>query len=262
MVAFLTITLPTGCTTLTDATLPWSLTATEQNAAATNTARAKRLTTKAVHWIGEDQFALAAESLSAAIQADPGYGPAHNTLGLMHYTRENFFQAILAFEQAVAVMPENGDASYNLALALEAAGRIDEARVIYQQLVDQYPANPNYLGNLVRMRVRLGQLEPPTEEMLRDLVVIETRPKWRAWADRLLALDLNPLLDRGPPVPDFDSDDTNTATDQILIEDKIIDLSVETTTPQNPTPQNPTAETLPPPNRPKPRRPTGPVEKN
>ena len=90
------------------------------------------------------------------------------------------------------LMPGDPIVFYNLGLALEAAGRVHEAMDLYWQAVEMDPTNPNFLGNLVRLRVRLGENSPEVMAQLQDLMLIETRPDWRRWADRQLAFEMNP----------------------------------------------------------------------
>lgn len=197
-----------------------------QMTAPQNTDKAVRMTRSAIRAVGEGRMEWAAERLVKAVEADPAYGPAHNTLGLIHYDAGNLYQAVLAFEEALQYMPHDPDVHFNLALALEAAGRVDDAEELYLAAVAMHPTNPNYLGNLVRLRIRRGESGPHIDAMLRDLILIETRHDWRAWADRLLALDRNEALDRGPPVPDFNTlTETEKSKPSVPLDERIIDLS-------------------------------------
>jgi tetratricopeptide (TPR) repeat protein len=199
------------------------------------------LTRQGIRALEKQHVDHAAECFRKAVDADYRFGPAHNNLGLMHYEQGNLYQAAVAFQQARRWMPNDPAVLYNLALTLESAGRTDEALTFYYQANELDPVNPNYLGNLVRLRLRMGERDELLRQQLRDLVLIETRPQWRRWADRQLALTVNDALDRGPPTPDF-SDPVRTAAvdaaeDANRLRDKIIDLtpvvpvSAETTDP-------------------------------
>ena len=143
----------------------------------------------------------------------------------MHYEQGNLYQAVMAFEQAREFLPHDPSVVYNLALALESAGRSDEALDLYYAANSMDQANPIYLGNLVRLRVRLGEHDELLERQLKDLVLIETRPQWRRWADVQLGLTTNLALDRGPETPEFDSSNDEPEIDENDIQDKIIDLT-------------------------------------
>jgi tetratricopeptide (TPR) repeat protein len=220
-----------GCTAVMFGCTPWKNgdSSLIQIQASQNPNKASQLTNAGIRLLNGGNPESAAEKFEAAICADSGYGPAHNNLGLLHYQKGNLFQAVLAFEEAMRWMPHDPSVVYNLALSLEAAGKIDEAEELYLQTVARDPANPNYLGNLVRLRIRRGDRGPEIEQSLRDLILIETRPQWRNWADRMLSIDFNSTLDRGPPVPDFNAlTDEERKREQIPIEDRIIDLSEST----------------------------------
>jgi hypothetical protein len=58
-------------------------------------------------------------------------------------------------------------------------------------------------------------------------MVIETRPDWRRWADRQLALFQNPALDRGPSTPEFDAAPGGSRREAVDPSDRIIELTPE-----------------------------------
>lgn len=188
-----------------------------------NTGRAMRLTHAGIKALSIGAPADAMKKFSDAIAADETYGPAHSNLGLMHYDQGNLYQAILSFEQAMEFMPNDPTVYYNLALALESAGKTFEALDLYQQAVELDGTNPHFLGNLVRLRIRMGERDESVQAQLKDLIVIETRPEWRSWADKQLALDLNDALDRGPETPDFNQEADNRSDEPAL--KKVIDLT-------------------------------------
>ncbi len=192
-----------------------------------NPSLARRLTLVGVKEMGLGNIDKATEKFIAAINADEAYGPAHNNLGLLHFEQGNLYQAVLAFEQAMEFMPTDPIVYYNLALTLESAGRVSAAMELYMQAVQMAPTNPVFLGNLVRLRIRLGESGPDLNEQLQDLVLIETRPDWRRWADRQLALFFNDALDRGPETPEFNpnGDDDSSEKVEFRIEDRVIDLT-------------------------------------
>lgn len=190
-----------------------------------DTGKASRLTLLGVKAMESGNIDRAAEKFLAAVAADESYGPAHNNLGLLHYDQGNFYQAVLAFERAMELMPLDPIVYYNLGLTLQAAGKVYEALDLYWQAVEMDPANPNFLGNLVRLRVRLGEEGPELRTQLQDLALIETRPDWRRWADRQLALTFNESLDRGPETPDFNSDRKDRDGGDNEPADNVIDLT-------------------------------------
>ncbi|MAI33749.1 MAG: hypothetical protein CBE00_08060 [Planctomycetaceae bacterium TMED240] len=175
-----------------------------------NPAKAQRLTLAGVNALENGEPEYAAEKLLSAIRADPQYGPAHNNLGLLQFDDGKLYEAVLSFERARELMPTDPAVYYNLGLVLEKAGKKNQALEFYRQAVEIDPTEAHFLGNLVRLRRRLDENGPDVVAQLQDLMLIETRPDWRAWASEQLELALNPNLDRGPKTPDFgDSESTN-----------------------------------------------------
>ncbi|WP_182866116.1 tetratricopeptide repeat protein [Rhodopirellula sp. JC639] len=219
--AFFVCLLPIGCSSLQSNNQSVISVQTKRD-----TKRANRLTYAGIRSLGKQHFDQAAKHFREAVEADDTYGPAHNNLGLLHYEQGNLYQAVLAFEQAREFLPNDPAVVYNLALALESAGRTGEAMELYYTANAMDRANPHYLGNLVRLRVRMGEHDELLVQQLRDLALIETRPDWRRWADTQLALSHNDALDRGPGTPDLEAA-VNEANepDRTKLRTKIIDLT-------------------------------------
>jgi hypothetical protein len=192
-----------------------------------NPTEAARLTLVGIKALDNGEIERAADRFRSALHADETYGPAHNSLGLMYFEDGDLFQAILEFERAMELMPQDPAVYYNLGLTLETAGKVFEAMDLYIQAVEMDPTDPIYLGNLVRLRVRLGEFDPTLVTQLQDLILIETRPDWRRWADQQLSLTFNPTLDRGPDPPEFDTGggDDRDIDDDAYLKSKIIELS-------------------------------------
>lgn len=192
-----------------------------------NPTEAARLTLVGIKALDNGEIERAADRFRSAVHADETYGPAHNSLGLMYFEDGDLFQAILEFERAMELMPQDPAVYYNLALTLETAGKVFEAMDLYMQAVEMDPTEPMYLGNLVRLRVRLDEYDPTLVTQLQDLILIETRPDWRRWADQQLSLTYNPTLDRGPDPPEFDTGggDDREIDEDAYLKSKIIELS-------------------------------------
>ncbi|QDV40318.1 Tetratricopeptide repeat protein [Stieleria neptunia] len=218
---FFVCLLPVGCSSLQSKNRSVVKVQTKRD-----TERANRLTYAGIRSLQKQHLDKAAKQFREAVEADETYGPAHNNLGLMHYEQGNLYQAVMAFEQARDYLPGDPAVVYNLALALEAAGRTGEAIELYYTANAMDRANPLYLGNLVRLRVRLGEHDDVLVQQLQDLALIETRPDWRRWADTQLALSQNDVLDRGPGTPDLEAMvDRKTEADSGALRTKIIDLT-------------------------------------
>lgn len=59
------------------------------------------------------QFATALEALNEALKADPGYGPAHNVLGLVYMDLREDKLAEQSFLRALQINPQDSDANNN-----------------------------------------------------------------------------------------------------------------------------------------------------
>ena len=121
-----------------------------------------------------------------AVDADVGFGPAHNNLGKVYFQQGELYRAAWEFEYAIKIMPHHPEPKNNLALVLETVRRFDEAVGHYQAALKLEPDNPELIGNLARARLRRG--DPPTEvqALLMDLILKDVRPDWVRWAQQEL----------------------------------------------------------------------------
>lgn len=154
--------------------------------------------------VAKNQFPKAESYFQQAIQLDSQNGAAHNNLGLVYFYQHDFYQAAGAFEKASEYLPEDPAPLNNLGLIMEMVARPDEAIDYYWQAHSIDPTNPEYLGNLVRARVRAKHCDDELRQQLHDLLLYEKRLPWQDWAREQLALFNNPYLDNGPPPPSVD----------------------------------------------------------
>lgn len=134
----------------------------------------------------------AQEHLQKALVADVRYGPAHNTLGMLYYYDHKLYLAAWEFEYASRLMPERPEPLNNLGMVYEAAERLDRAIDYYEEAVGIAPTNPVYIGNLAKAHLRHGTELADVQGMLQDLILLDSRPEWVAWARDLLGK--NPQL--------------------------------------------------------------------
>ncbi len=81
----------------------------------------------------------AMEDYRKALQIDPNFPEALNSLGALVIDRGQFDQAMTHFRQALHIQPNYADAHHNLALCLAALGRPDEALAHYEKAVELDP---------------------------------------------------------------------------------------------------------------------------
>jgi hypothetical protein len=147
----------------------------------------------------------ALELFERVLRANPQHGRAYNNAGLIHYEKRKLQLAAAHFSRASELLPNNPTPINNLGMTLEAGGRVEEALAYYEEAHYFAPQVPLYLGNLLRLRIKLGMVDDWTIQQLRELSFIEDRPEWIRWVDRQLALTLNPALDRGPNPADLNA---------------------------------------------------------
>ena len=80
----------------------------------------------------------------AAIQADPHYLPAQNTLGVIYHRHRNPDRAEQVFRQILAIEPDNFIAMTNLVQTLKVQGRSAEASRLEARIAEIKPRPPFY----------------------------------------------------------------------------------------------------------------------
>ena len=151
-----------------------------------NTTIAQKKHAKAVNALESGEVGLAHQWVRESLLADRDFGPAHNTLGKIYYQQEKYYLAAWEFEFANRMMPNRGEPINNLGLVMEAVGQHDRAVEHYQNARTIDEDNPEYLGNLIRARVRLGDEPAALQELLKDFILIDSRREWVDWAKSLL----------------------------------------------------------------------------
>jgi tetratricopeptide (TPR) repeat protein len=126
--------------------------------------------------------------LQESLIADVSYGPAHNTLGKIYFDQGKLYLAAWEFEYAADSMPQRGEPHNNLGLVYEAAGQFNVAVDAYEESVAIAPDNPEFLGNLLRAKVRRGDDPLTLLAEFEQLVFLDTRPTWKHWAEQQIAL--------------------------------------------------------------------------
>ena len=163
-----------------------------------DTDKARKLTGLGVALLSEAESALATGGPEAkyqkdladaeayfrqALVADIMYGPAHNNLGRVYYHQERYYEAAWEFQYAGQLMPNRPIPRNNLGLVFEATGQLDQAEEHYAEALQVEPDNPEFLGNLARAKVRRGEVSETLLDLLHQVVLRDTRPEWRAWAE-------------------------------------------------------------------------------
>ncbi len=153
------------------------------------TRKAQRLTEHAVKEIERGNLDKAEKTLEKALIADVTFGPGHNNLGQVYFQQGKLYLAGMEFDYARRLMPQRPEPYNNLGLVYERAGRTEEAIENFTSARALEPSNSEFIGNVVRARIRRGDREADVQEMLRELLLLETRPEWLEWVNEQLALN-------------------------------------------------------------------------
>ena len=84
--------------------------------------------------IGATDEKQAQQLLREALKLQPGHADLLGDLAVLHLQAGRHAQCIQAASEALAADPRHDESAYAMALALESSGRVDEARVYYEEL--------------------------------------------------------------------------------------------------------------------------------
>lgn len=133
-------------------------------------------------------FEKAEKICKQILSSHNSFAPAHNTLGTIYFQQCKYYPAAWEFEYSRRAMPHRPEPHNNLGLIYERVQQYPEALGHYARAMEMEPANPEYLGNWVRLRIKQGDRSPDVEHALHALLEIETRCEWAEWARRQLAI--------------------------------------------------------------------------
>jgi tetratricopeptide (TPR) repeat protein len=92
------------------------------------------LNNRAVEHLQQGDIDTAYAWLRAALQQDPGFATAYNTLSVLYLRKQRAAQALASLDQALALAPQHEPALSNRIQALEWLGRFAQASLARQQL--------------------------------------------------------------------------------------------------------------------------------
>lgn len=117
-----------------------------------NTVRADELNQQAAEVMSGDT-AKAEKLLREALAADLYHGPAHNNLGVLFLKQRKLYEAAGEFEWARKLLPGHPDPRLNLSLALESAGRYDQAIDHARLALQIHPGHIASIQQLTRLEL-------------------------------------------------------------------------------------------------------------
>lgn len=124
----------------------------------------------------------AEQLLRDALVCEPSHGAIHNTLGKVYFQQRRYYLAAWEFEFAQKAMPDRPEPLNNMGMVYEAVDNFDQAIQYYEMAWASDGNNPEFLGNLVRARIRSGDRSTEVYELLKRLIEIEHRTQWVDWA--------------------------------------------------------------------------------
>ena len=143
---------------------------------------ARKQNDQAFDLIRREKYDQAEKVLKKAVAADVMFGPARNNLGLVYYHQGKLYQAAWEFQNAIRLMPYQPEPRNNLGLVLERAGKLTDAADAYDRARQMEPDNPEFIGNLARAKIRRGDNDVETKELLEERAFKDPRPQWTSWA--------------------------------------------------------------------------------
>jgi Tfp pilus assembly protein PilF len=147
-----------------------------------NVAKAESAHNIAIDCICEGDFGNAEQLLRDALICDPSNGAIHNTLGKVYFQKREYYQAAWEFEYAQNALPGRSEPLNNMGMVYEAVDDFEQAIQYYEMALSSDGDNPEYLGNLVRARVRSGDRSMEVHDLLKRLIAIDHRASWIDWA--------------------------------------------------------------------------------
>ena len=175
-----------GCSTFNTGRAKSYLTVPEQPNQ--NATKAKKLNAEGIACLEKGKIAEAEELFRQSLAEDIDYGPAHNNLGQVYLGRNDLYQAAWEFEFASNLMPERPECLVNLGLVYERANRLQDAVVYYESALEVQPNHVAAIANLARVYMKMESDSSRTRELLRQLVMMDQRPRWNRWARDMLAI--------------------------------------------------------------------------
>lgn len=119
----------------------------------------------------DDQLAL----LQELVEKYPGDERAHNALGnQLFFARQEYDAAIAEYKKAVEINPQYSAAWNSMGYAARAAGRFDEAEQAFQKYVEVLPGEPNPYDSYAEFLMKMGRFDESIAQYRKALEVDPT----------------------------------------------------------------------------------------
>ncbi|MCA9201046.1 MAG: hypothetical protein KDA87_26080 [Planctomycetales bacterium] len=172
-----------------------------------DTAKASTLNSEAVQLIRKGKLDEAEHKLKDALVADIDFGPAHNSLGYIYFRKKQYYLAAWEYEFAIQSMGHLASPHANLGMVYEEVDRLDDAINEYSTAFELAPKDPFVIGNLARALMKRDESDPMLPQLLREIMLYDTRVSWKKWAKEKLQVGKYHESDGFPERPSIiDSD--------------------------------------------------------
>lgn len=111
------------------------------------------------------------EHLEALVKLFPDEERGHFRLGTFHYSRQEWPEAIAAYEAAIRINPEFAPAYNQLGYTLRNLGRLDEASNAFCTYMTLVPDEPNPYDSHAELLLLMGRYRDAIEEYQRALAI-------------------------------------------------------------------------------------------
>jgi Tfp pilus assembly protein PilF len=147
------------------------------------TAEARGYNKRAVEAYQEQDLEEALDLVDKALEADPRFGPAFNTRGMVYLEQDDPYRAAVAFQEAARLMPHHVEPLNNLGLVMERVGRLKDAIEQYEMALIRDAQAYEVRANLARARLMNGEEPKDLQKLLEGIAMEDPRGEWREWAE-------------------------------------------------------------------------------
>ena len=147
-------------------------------------ARAMELARQADRAEASGNSERATELYQESIRASDSIPAVWNNLGTLMMEAENYAGAVQAFQRAAELDLTDNRPLENVALAYSRVGWSQQSLSYYERALNINPSSLTALRGSVYEAQRLGQADHTTRDRIREAMLIETDPQWRAYFER------------------------------------------------------------------------------
>ncbi len=123
---------------------------------------------RSLGYVGDDSVT------ETEVEEIPSSPEQHNNLGRIHLSNQDWSDAVAAFEQALALDPDNAEALTNLGTVAMQRGQAEEALRWYGRALQANPNNVDAILQIAGLRTARNEL-PLAESMYRQALALEDR---------------------------------------------------------------------------------------